>query len=188
MTPDFEKIASLLHSNNIFNSVSELHGIISGQLCAGASPGDTALCWRLLGQESRPGKVINELILRLQTNIYEQFTADDYTFQPLLPDDDEEMSIRLHALGNWCEGFIAGFGGAYAKGDHSLLEETREVLKDFTAIANIDDDQHASSDNEEQEFMEVSEYVRMAACAVFLQNNTGGSKQGSQVTDTSRIH
>ncbi len=65
------------------------------------------------------------------------------------------------------KGFISGFGGAFAKGDSSLLEETREVLKDFTAIANVDDSEQDEVENAEQDFMEVLEYVRMATYSVF---------------------
>ena len=105
-----------------------------------------------------------------------------------MPDEDEELSIRLHALGNWCEGFISGFGGAYAKGDSSLLEETREVLKDFTAIANVDDRQHEQSEHEEHDFMEVTEYVRMAACTVFIQHSLNTSNRETQTPDKNRLH
>jgi len=170
VTLDFDKVATLLANNRIFNSVSELHGIICGQLCAGGNESDATLTWHLLGQENKPSKIMSDLIIRLQLNIQEQLNAEDFSFQLLLPDDDEDLSLRLHALGNWCEGFISGFGGAYAKSDSTLLEETREVLKDFTAIANVDDSKDEQVENEEQDFMEVMEYVRMAAYSVFLQN------------------
>ena len=188
MKPDFEKIATLLSSNNIFNSVSELHGIISGQMCAGGKVGDVILIWQLLGQETKPGKLFSELIERLQVYIQEQLRAEDYIFQPLLPDDDEEISIRLHALGNWCDGFVSGFGGAYAKSDSSLLEETREALKDFTVIAKVDDSQLTPTEKDEQDYMEVTEYVRMAACSVFIQNNVNKPNLTSETTDINNLH
>ncbi len=170
VTPDFDKVATLLANNKIFNSVSELHGIICGQICAGGKQGDATLTWHLLGMENKPSKIMSDLIIRLQLNIQEQLEADDFSFQLLLPDDNEELPIRLHAMSNWCEGFISGFGGAFAKGDGSLLEETREVLKDFTAIANVDDSEQDEIENAEQDYMEVLEYVRMATYSVFLQN------------------
>ncbi len=169
VTPDFDKVATLLSNNKIFNSVSELHGVICGQLCAGGKQGDATLTWHLLGLENKPSKIMSDLIIRLQLNIREQLDADDFSFQILLPDDDEEPALRLHALSDWCEGFISGFGGAFAKGDSSLLEETREVLKDFTAIANVDDSEQDEIENGEQDFMEVLEYVRMATYSVYLQ-------------------
>ncbi len=180
VTTKFEKIATLLASNKIYNSVAELHGIISGQLGAGGNVGDVILTWHLLGQESKISKIMNDLILRLHDEVKQDLSADDFTFQLLLPDDDEELAIRTNAIGNWCEGFISGFGGAYAKSDASLLEETREVLKDFTAIASIDDSLE-ETEEDEQHYMEVVEYVRMAVCTVYSQNNS--HQKNSQVID-----
>jgi uncharacterized protein YgfB (UPF0149 family) len=127
---------------------------------------------------------MSDLIIRLQSTILDQLNSEDYSFHLLLPDDEEELTIRLHALGNWCEGFISGFGGAYAKGNSSLLEETREVLKDLTAIANIDDSEHEEAENDEQDFMEVLEYVRMAAYSVFLQNQTENMNPNTETINT----
>ncbi len=186
VTPDFDKIATLLSNNKIFNSVSELHGIICGQLCAGGKQSDATLTWHLLCLENKPSKIMSDLIIRLQLNIHEQLEADDFSFQLLLPDDEAELSIRLHALSNWCEGFITGFGGAFAKGDSSLLEETREVLKDFTAIVNIDDSEQDELENAEQDFMEVLEYVRMATYSVFIQNQAENGNASSQVIENNQ--
>lgn len=188
VTPDFDKVATLLANNKIFNSVSELHGIICGQLCAGSIDGDAALTWHLLGKENKASKIMNDLIIRLHLNILEQLNSEDYSFQLLLPDDDEELSLRLHALANWCEGFISGFGGAYAKGDSSLIEETREVLKDFTAIANVDDGEQEQVENAELDFMEVLEYVRMAAYSVFQQNQSENLSTTSASIDNKSLH
>lgn len=187
MTPDFDKVGTLLSNNKIFNSVSELHGIICGQLCAGGKQLDAILTWHLLGLENKPSKIMSDLIIRLQLNIREQLEADDFSFQLLLPDDDEELSIRLHAVSNWCEGFISGFGGAFAKGDSSLLEETREVLKDFTAIANVDESEQDELEDGEQDFMEVLEYVRMATYSVFLQNQPE-NKNSAKNLDENNLH
>ncbi len=188
VSPDFDKVADLLASNKIFNSVSELQGIICGQICAGVKDGDAILVWQLLGQENKPNKIMSDLIIRLQGNIFEQLNEDDYTFQPLLPEDDEDLSIRLHALANWCEGFISGFGGAYAKGGSSLLEETREVLKDFTAIANVDDSAQEELESDEQNYMEVLEYVRMAAYSVFQQNKSENTGPQINSDDETSLH
>jgi len=188
VTPDFDKVATLLADNKIFNSVSELHGVICGQLCAGGKEGDAALTWHLLGQENKPSKIMSDLIIRLQSNIREQLNSEDFSFQLLLPDDDEELSLRLHALSDWCEGFISGFGGAYAKGDSTLLEETREVLKDFTAIANVDDREQEQVENNEQDLMEVLEYARMAAYSVFLQNQPEKLNTASDLNNNNSLH
>lgn len=175
MKPDYEKVAALLASNRVYNSVSELHGIVSGYLCGGGEVGQSTLIWHLLGHETKPNKILGELVQRLQIAAREELESENYVFHPLLPEDDENLALRLDALGDWCEGFITGFGGAYAKGDSSLLDETREVLKDFTAIADIDERAQDETESDERDFMEVVEYVRMAACTVYNQNKTAGT-------------
>ena len=188
LTPDYNKVATLLVNNKVFNSVSDLHGNICGQLCAGGKEGDALLTWHLMGQENKLSKIMSDLIIRLHLNIKEQLNADDFSFQLLLPDDAEELSLRLHAMGNWCEGFISGFGEAYAKGNRTLLEETREVLKDFTAIANVDDSKQEQIENDEQDFMEVLEYVRMATYSVFLENKPEKISTVSNASDSNSVH
>lgn len=169
MTPDFEKVTTLLSNNHIYNSASELHGIICGYLCAGGARDEYILIWHLLGQEGKANKTMTDLIERMSQQIYEQLDSPDFAFRMLLPNDDEELGIRIRALGNWCEGFISGFGGAYAKGDTSLRDETREVLHDFTAIADIDERSEDGTEKDENDFMEIVEYVRVAVCTVFAQ-------------------
>lgn len=183
MGPDYEKIASLLSSNNIFNSVSELHGIVTGQVCSGAKAIKVQLTQQLLGVEENFPALIEQLIGRLGKDIDEQIGAGEFAFQPLLPDDEEELGTRLHALAQWCEGFNIGFGGSFGKGDQSILEDTREVLKDFVAISELDDSPEDDQENDESEenYMELVEYVRMAASTVYMQNNSDDVNSGNNI-------
>lgn len=189
MGPDYEKTVTLLTSGNIFNSASELHGVVCGQVCAGAVKVKPQLTQELLGSEESFSAVIEQLLIRLGGDAQEQLAAGDFSFQPLLPDDEAEINIRLHALGEWCEGFNVGFGGSIGKSDQSILEETREVLKDFSAIAEIEDalEDNAEDDSQleenEQNYMEVVEYVRMAAATVYMQNNNS-KNNGLRVEST----
>lgn len=172
MTPDYEKLATLLSTSNIFNSVSELHGVVSGQICAGVLIVKAELTRQLMGIDEPFSSVIEQLVVRLGKELIEQLEEGDFSFQPLLPDDDEELTIRLHALGEWCEAFNVGFGGGFGKGDQSILEETREVLKDFSEISQIENAEQNQTEQEENEqsYMEIVEYVRMAVATVYMQN------------------
>ncbi len=169
MTPDFERVTTLLANNHIYNSASELHGIVCGYICAGGSSEEYILIWHLLGQEGKANKIMEELIQRLAQQCVLELDSPDFAFELILPSDDEELGFRLRALGNWCEGFISGFGGAYAKGDASLRDEAREVLHDFTAIADIDERSEDDTEKDENDYMEIVEYVRVAVSTVYSQ-------------------
>ena len=46
--------------------------------------------------------------------------AEDLSFAPLLPDDDDPIADRVEALGEWCASFLAGLGAVA----HTDLDET----------------------------------------------------------------
>ena len=84
----------------------------------------------------------------------------------LLPDDEVDLSQRTAALGQWCYGFLTGFGSA-GKTDRVLTEESEDGLRDLAAIAQIAVEDGDESD--EADYMEVTEYVRQLAASLYLE-------------------
>lgn len=178
MAADFPKTAELLATCGIQCSVAELHGVLAGQLSAG-SGFDRDLGLKILALGDGTPEVVRNLLDLLAEDIRRQMQAGDFGFQPLLPDDDTDLGQRLDALSDWCDGFNAGFAGAWIRGDAAMAPETREVLGDFARIAQIDREDDDVSDKEnEVNYMEVVEYARMAAITVYLQNNPAGATPG----------
>ncbi|MEX2364965.1 MAG: UPF0149 family protein, partial [Pseudohongiellaceae bacterium] len=72
-----------------------------------------------------------------------------------------------------------------SRGDESLSEETREVLKDFTSIAEVDPSETGGQGRDEQEkdYMQVVEYVRMAVITVFMQTSKPTVEAGQSDSD-----
>lgn len=174
MAADYSMTAELLASHGVAATVSEIHGVLSGQICTGNTSPDLELTQALLEIEGGIAEVITNLFKLLSEDINKQLRTEDYTFHPLLPDDDESLNSRLAALASWCDGFNAGFAGAWAQDDSAMLQETREVLDDFSRIAQVDEEEDNVPDAEsEVNLMEVIEYARMAAITVYLQNNDG---------------
>src|SRR5690606_26477934 len=81
-----------------------------------------------------------------------------------LPDDDSDISERVAALSQWCHGFLTGFGSAGAKDE--LSEDARDTLQDLAALVQITAD---DEDDSEADYMEVTEYVRMAAASLYYE-------------------
>ena len=88
--------------------------------------------------------------------------AEDLSFAPLLPDDDDPIADRVEALGEWCASFLAGLGAVA----HTDLDETEaEVLDDFVALSSVDPD--VGEDEEaERQLVELVEYVRVAVLSL----------------------
>jgi uncharacterized protein YgfB (UPF0149 family) len=172
MAADFSMTAELLAAHRISTSVSEIHGVLSGQICADSAAFDLGLSIKILEIPEDTKQVITKLLKMLAEDILSQLETENYAFELLLPDADEEFSQRLIALSQWCNGFNAGFAGAWVRDDSAMETDTREVLSDFSRIAEVDEeDEEASESDNEVNFMEIEEYVRMAAITVFLQNN-----------------
>ncbi len=76
------------------------------------------------------------------------------------------LAQRTEALGQWCQGFLAGFGLTAREG--SLTGEAEEVLQDMAAIAQVQGQLEDSEDGE-TDYMEVMEYLRVAPLLLFAE-------------------
>ncbi|MDB9942804.1 UPF0149 family protein, partial [Pseudomonadales bacterium] len=92
----------------------------------------------------------------------------EFNFHLLVPDDETAIALRSQALGEWCSGFLAGFGlaGRFQNGD--LSDDLRELLADLSNIANLDEEVPDDEANE-GDLLEITEYVRMSALLVFAE-------------------
>lgn len=128
--------AMLLSSNGHPVTPAELHGLLIGRSCAGA--GFDADAWladaaQLL--ETEPGDTVRNALVGLQEMVKAELTGDDVAIVLLLPSDDAALSDRATALGQWCQGFITGFG--LNAGGKDLSTDAKEVLQDLVAISQV---------------------------------------------------
>jgi uncharacterized protein YgfB (UPF0149 family) len=179
MAADYAMTQELLVSHQVLRPVAEIHGVICGQLCAEKAAYDPDLSLKILEIKGDASEVITSLLKMLADDTRSELSGGEYAFQPLLPDDDQEIGARLAALANWCDGFNAGFAGAWIREDAGMFDETREVLADFSRIAQVEQEDAAPDRENEVNLMEIVEYVRMAAITVFLQNVGGHDIEGS---------
>jgi uncharacterized protein YgfB (UPF0149 family) len=165
MTPDYSMMQQLLHSKLPDCSPAALHGLITGLLSSGAPDIDEDDVSSVLQQEFVP--VTAQLVERLITNTRERLQEPDYSFQLLLPLDDEQLSQRVLALGDWCEGFTTGFAAGFALPESALSSEGRESLTDIGQFANLSEEAIGEQEEDEADYVELVEYVRMAVIALF---------------------
>jgi uncharacterized protein YgfB (UPF0149 family) len=165
----YNAFATLLSSSGHPVSPAELHGMLVGRSCAGAgfdNDGWFADASMLLDTE--PEDNVRQALVGLQEMVKGELTGDEMTVVLLLPGDDETLTVRATALGQWCQGFLAGFG--LAGGNNQLSDEAREVLQDLAAIAQIQEALEESEDGE-SDYMEVMEYLRVAPLLLFTEFN-----------------
>ena len=101
------------------------------------------------------------------SDIWKNILDDSYGFQLMLPDDDDSIVERGHALSVWVQGFNLGFG-LHQKDKAIVSGDVKEVLSDFAEIANLSDEMDEDEDNE-QAYFEIAEYVRISALLCFTE-------------------
>lgn len=168
MQPDYALIRQLLTTAAPELSPANLHGAVTGYLCSGATLDIDV--FNDLFETELPG-VVRQLLERLGNTARDELAQTDYVFQPLLPADEASLGERLAALGQWCDCFNIGFSAGYMQPQTPLSVDVMEVLNDFGQLAEVEAPPAAvdTDDEDENYYMELVEFVRMAAITVFQQ-------------------
>jgi uncharacterized protein YgfB (UPF0149 family) len=170
---DIAELGRLLTAAGAAADPSETHGDFCGRVCLG---GPTAI--KPWSKELMADAAVNDVLAHECGNALERlaaatlldFEAGDLRFRPLLPSDDEPLQQRTAALADWCQGFMHGLvaGGRADQGAQAEVLEASlisEILEDFSEItrATVADE----SEESEQAFFELAEYVRVSAQLIY---------------------
>ncbi|GAB0153327.1 MULTISPECIES: UPF0149 family protein [Marinobacterium] len=189
--PDFDTLADLLVEEGLLTlSPAELHGLLCGQVAAGARFDPVTLFARigeLLDLEPFSRELTRTGIMQLYLATLQQLQAPDFSFELVLPDDDQPLAGRADALGLWCSGFLSGFGLQERKGSQGLSIEGQETLRDLAQIVQITTAADAEAEEDENDLMEVQEYVRMAALLVFSECNEPDGQPSDAAAETAPV-
>lgn len=171
----FDDIANLLVSEKItMVSPSELHGLVSGQLSSSARLSNDLwlqMAHDFLDIQNFSNEQSKVALVGLYQQTLAQFESLAMSLDLLLPDDEHEISQRVSALGQWVQGFLAGFGAQGRQTDKSLSDDAREMLQDLVQIAQVASADLEETEESETDFFELVEYVRMGALYVFTECN-----------------
>ena len=151
-------------------SVPHFIGVLLGRSCAGAGFDNEG--WLIDAAELLEGDIqdnVRNALIGLQEMVKGELTGDDVTVVLLLPTDDAPLADRAAALGQWCQGFLSGFG-LNCRDSSMLSTEATEVLQDLSAISQVQDALEESDDGE-SDYMEVMEYLRVAPLLLFTETN-----------------
>lgn len=166
--PDYDAIQTALGDLRIPVSAAELHGALSGCLCAGAdlTPRNW-LAYAMTDAELDGQAESDPVLAAFFVAVSEQLAGDvmDFEFDLLLPDDDKPVSERGPAMVDWCQGFLGGFG-VVPTPVQPLSDEADEALQDLAKIA-ASDLNYEDSDADEEALIEVCEYIRVAAVLLY---------------------
>lgn len=191
---DFDEFANHLLEQGLEVSPSELHGFLCGLLSGGAAA-EPEVGLNALDQSL--GLVLHgelaDNTLQLYTVTAAALEDEEFDFHPLLPDDDDDIGQRTAALAAWSRGFLAGIAHMTAGKGKALAapsEDSSEILKDFSNIAEADDREGGDEDEDEAEgsYMELVEYLRFATLNVYMDTRARMQEQGISPGEGQPIH
>jgi uncharacterized protein len=162
---DFDQVADLFLIEGIDLPPSQWHGCIVGLLVSGLRADDLLGAMGHALQESITG----DLMIASEQSAKASLRAlrdPNYGFTPLIPDDDDELELRSEALASWCEGFLQGFAAGVA-GSDQISTEAAEILRDMAQIARLEVDPMSDIDEQESDFIELVEYVRVVVLNLY---------------------
>lgn len=180
---DFSSAQAILTSESVEAHAAEIHGVLTGLIAAGfafESSDYLAMVNDMLNNAEGLPVTAKSLIKDMYSDIWQQILDESYSFQLMLPDDDDSIVERGHALGKWVEGFNLGFGLQQTKST-TFSDDVKEVLADFVEIANLSDEMEEDEDTE-QAYFEIAEYVRISALLCFTELGTPPEPQDKEAT------
>ena len=179
----FDQVANQMVEENVtVVSPSELHGYYCGLLSTSTRLPALSLLEstrEMLDVEKYQSHASKMLFITLYEQSLNLLQASDFSFALMLPDDDEELEVRTRALGEWCQGFLTGFGLGGKQSQDNLNPDIREALTDLSHIAQATVGEEFD-DGSESDFYEVQEYVRMVALAAFTEYNEPPEEESPQ--------
>lgn len=178
VTPSFDQLADVYWRLGVMQAPSQLHGYLIGRLSSGeALPAEQWLSQAVayIDAVQSPDQADAALLMSLYVASNQSLASEELGLQLLLPEDAVEITQRADALGQWCQGYLAGFaqGGKWVKehhGQQAYPAEVSEALNDIAAISQIslgEDDQDLQQS--EQNLFEVAEYLRVAAVTIYVE-------------------
>ncbi|WP_028372470.1 UPF0149 family protein [Legionella lansingensis] len=150
-------------------SGSELHGVMCGYICAGASTAGEDYLRALIVKKKKDDATRAAALAMFDVfSISQQQLANfDFEFQLLLPDEEESLATRAQAFSEWCEGFTQGMTLAGISYEQLQEEESQEALQHMLEFAQLDYESLEVGEEDEKALTEVSEYARMAVLRIY---------------------
>lgn len=180
-------LGALLDRLRLGIGASDLHGSLTGYLCAGGTadaktwPHALELDIHGEGDEWNDDGVFADLHERCRSELDDE----NLGFEPLLPEEHLPLAVRGDALVEWCRGFLGGVGLAGHAHARALSADANEILGDFSTIASSRFD-YDGDDGDENALVEVLEFVRVGV--LLLRDEMIGPPRQRSTAAGRRLH
>lgn len=153
-------------------SAAQAHGMATGMLCADEQAQSAVWLNELLRHATPVTDEDRTTLVHLFEDTQSLLMTDEFEFDLLLPGDEALLSEQVEALTGWCQGFLWGVGVTHAASD--LSREAADILKDIAEFTKLDTD--AEGEEDENDFVEITEYMRSAVLLLRSELNDEGER------------
>jgi len=162
----YAELESACLQNGLNFATAEVHGILTGMLCADVNRVQQDWLTLIAAPQSVASSDYEPWSLLYQTTL-SQLADGEFEFQLMLPDDDTPLQQRTEALADWCRGILYGLSNSKLQQQMKLSDNVTEIIEDLTQISRAGHD--ADDDAEEAAYMELVEYVRAGAMLIYAE-------------------
>lgn len=160
--PTYNDLSLALSNTKPMTNPSEAHGVIVAFICAK----DRSKRWENLITGDQKSQSVQELLQTLFNVSAKQLQSGDFEFALILPEDSASLPSRAEALTLWCQGFLTGLKlNNLQTGE--LPKDIKDAIDDITEIAKMQYEAVVESEEDEEAYVELVEYIRVAVIMIY---------------------
>ena len=178
----YQALQQLLDKVDSIISPATVHGLWCGRLSAKDNMESAEwwnYTWQVINTEMDVPENMKAAVKAVAGYAANHMQQENFGFELWLPEDDQDIRIRMDALADWCQGYIEGLTSVLGGELVSVSDDAKELLQDLLDIGELDCEVDGSEDDEKQ-LMELTEFVKVAALNLWHEfrgnNNTEAGK------------
>ena len=168
----YSVINAIVVQSDVELTAAYAHGMATGMLCANGQAQSNDWLTELFFHATPATGEDRTTLVYLFEETQDLLLSDEFEFDLLLPGDEALLSEQVEALTHWCQGFLLGIGFTHADTDWS--KEATGILKDIVEFTKLDIE--AEGEEDENDFVEITEYIRSAVLLLRSEINKEGEK------------
>lgn len=188
---DHSALEEVLKSCGSSWNAGQVHGLLCSRLAVTGADGASRWFAQIL-EDTDPNRAERsncEAVLdTLYATTWRQLVDRQSEFTLLLPGDEDSMVERTVAMAQWCEGFLHGLVSekhSEALKKRLSAEPLADIIKDMLQITRATVDDNEDDESEEEAFVELQEYLRVAVQLTYEELADFRSPQESDFPDES---
>lgn len=170
----YQLLDEILRRAGAESDAAECHGTLVGLACSNPGAGPEPWLDLVLVELDPDDLLVAECraaLLQLYQSCCSDLQSQRMVFDPLLPEDDQHISVRASAMGRWCQGFLFGLSLGGLPEFSSLPGEVPDIITDMSELTRAGVDEGTDEEEGEQAYAELIEFIRVSVRLVHEELN-----------------